>query len=81
MLALDDAPALDAEEEQGLPRAMICPITTRFMRDPVVTSEGQSYERRALGMGAAAATASISVVGITITLGTARTSRGRATGA
>jgi len=48
MLALHDAPALDAEEEQGLPRAMICPITTRFMRDPAVTSEGQSYERRAI---------------------------------
>ena len=48
MLELNEASAIDAEDEQGLPRAMICPITTRFMRDPAITSEGQSYEYRAI---------------------------------
>ena len=48
MLALNEASGIDAEDDQGLPRAMICPITTRWMRDPAITSEGQSYELRAI---------------------------------
>ena len=28
--------------------AFLCPITQDYMRDPVITSDGQTYERRAI---------------------------------
>ena len=34
--------------EVGLPAAFVCPITHMLMRDPVVTADGQLYERRAI---------------------------------
>ena len=48
MLALNEAPAIDEAVEQGLPRAMLCPITCSVLRDPHVTSSGQTYEYRAI---------------------------------
>ncbi len=34
--------------EVALPAAFVCPITHMLMRDPVVTADGQLYERRAI---------------------------------
>ena len=36
------------DEEDGVPAAFRCPITTELMRNPVVASDGQTYERSAI---------------------------------
>ena len=44
-------PAYKVEELQctaHLPRSIVCPITSLPMADPVVTSDGHSYEREAI---------------------------------
>jgi len=35
-------------EENNVPQALICPITTEIMKDPVVCEDGHSYERQAI---------------------------------
>ena len=34
--------------DDGIPDAFFCPITADYMTDPVVTSDGQTYERAAI---------------------------------
>jgi hypothetical protein len=38
----------DAADEEGAPSEYFCPITMELMRDPVIASDGHSYERSAL---------------------------------
>ena len=43
------APSVDAPEAFDVHiDAFLCPITQDYMRDPVITSDGQTYERRAI---------------------------------
>ncbi|MFT3742283.1 MAG: U-box domain-containing protein [Gammaproteobacteria bacterium] len=37
-----------ALEGLPIPEAFCCPITTLIMKDPVITDDGQTYERQAI---------------------------------
>ena len=48
-VATNEAPQkLAAEEEVPIPTEYICPITSDSMDDPVFTSDGHTYERKAI---------------------------------
>jgi len=43
--------ASESAARAGVPQAFLCCITSEIMSDPVVTSDGQTYERTAIEVG------------------------------